>query len=260
MSNEAPRPRESPTRPSATIRDWARSIPASAALAGAMISFDLPLRAINQLGGNARLVTAGHLLAKLLWKAFALTGAKLEVRGREHIVPGQRYVLVANHQGFSDVIVISTALAELQARYVAKRELARGWPSISYLIVASGSAVIDRKQPAAAIAEIERLGHQAKREGWSVAIFPEGTRAKDGVARSWKVKGVKALLDTTGPCPVLPVSLVGGSQLFAFNGAPFKAGVEMACVVHPPIDPPGPDEDFGEWLEGLRQTVAAELR
>jgi 1-acyl-sn-glycerol-3-phosphate acyltransferase len=242
-----------------TLRDWSRSIPASLALAGAMLSFDLPLRAIDRFAGHQRLVEAGHLLAKLLWRAFTLTGAELEVRGREHIVPGERYVIVANHQGFSDVIVISSALAELQARYVAKRELARGWPSISYLIVASGSAVIDRKQPVAAIAEIERLGHQAKREGWSVAIFPEGTRAKDGVPRSWKIRGVKALLDTTGPCRVLPVSLRGGSELFAHNGAPFRAGVKMACVVHPPVDPPGPDDDFDEWLESVRQTVAAEL-
>jgi 1-acyl-sn-glycerol-3-phosphate acyltransferase len=224
-----------------------------------MLSCELPLRAIDKLGGPQRLIEAGHLFAKLLWRAFELTGAELEVRGREHIVPGERYVIVANHQGFSDVIVISSALAELRARYVAKRELARGWPSISFLIVASGSAVIDRKQPAAAIAEIERLGHQAKREGWSVAIFPEGTRAKDGVPRSWKVRGVKALLDTNGPCRVLPVSLRGGAELFAHNGAPFRAGVKMACIVHPPVDPPGAEDDFAAWLEGVRQTVAGEL-
>jgi 1-acyl-sn-glycerol-3-phosphate acyltransferase len=242
-----------------TLHDWTRSIPASAVLAGAMLSWDLPLRAIDKLGGQRRLVDAGHLLAKLLWRAFSLTGAELEVRGREHIVPGERYLLVANHQGFSDVIVISTALSQLKARYVAKRELARGWPSISYLIVASGSAVIDRKHPEAAIAEIERLGHQAKREGWSVAIFPEGTRAKDGVPRTWKSRGVKALLDTIGPCRVLPVSLRGGSELFAYNGAPFQADVKMACIVHPPIDPPGPGDDFAAWLEGVRQTVAAPL-
>jgi 1-acyl-sn-glycerol-3-phosphate acyltransferase len=242
-----------------SLRDWARSIPASAALAGAMLTFDLPLRAIDKFAGHQRLVEAGHQFAKLLWRAFTLTGAELEVRGREHIVAGERYVIVANHQGFSDVIVISSALAELQARYVAKRELARGWPSISYLIVASGSAVIDRKQPMAAIAEIERLGHQAKREGWSVAIFPEGTRARDGLPRSWKIRGVKALLDSTGPCRVLPVSLRGGSELFAHNGAPFRAGVKMACIVHPPVDPPGADEDFSQWLENVRQIVASEL-
>ncbi|PRQ06808.1 lysophospholipid acyltransferase family protein [Enhygromyxa salina] len=243
----------------ATLRDWSRSIPATALLASTMITCDLPLRAVNKLLGRASLVDAGHQLAKVMWQAFALTGATLDVVGREHVDPNERYLIVANHQGFSDVIVIATALRELQPRYVAKRELAHGWPSISYLITASGSAVIDRKHPEAAIAEIERLGRDAKREGWNVAIFPEGTRAKDGVARTWKPRGTKALLEATRPCKVLPVSLVGGSELFAHNALPFKAGVHMRCHVHPPIEPPEPNEDFAAWLEAVRQTVASVL-
>ena len=222
----------------ATLHDWARSIPATALLAGTMISCDIPLRAVGKLLGREPMVDAGHLLAHMLWQAFALTGAKLEVSGLEHIDPDERYLIVANHQGFSDVIVIATALQGLKPRYVAKRELARGWPSISYLITASGSAVIDRKHPDAAIAEIERLGRDARREGWNVAIFPEGTRAKDGVARTWKLRGTKALLDAAQPGKVLPVSLVGGSELFAHNGLPFTADVRMRCQVHPAIDPP----------------------
>ncbi|KIG12667.1 1-acyl-sn-glycerol-3-phosphate acyltransferase [Enhygromyxa salina] len=247
------------THAKATLQDWTRSIPASALLASTMLSCDLPLRAINKLRGRESLVDAGHLLAKVMWQAFAMTGATLEVVGREHIDPSARYLIVANHQGFSDVIVIATALRELKPRYVAKRELAHGWPSISYLITASGSAVIDRKQPEAAIAEIERLGRDAKREGWNVAIFPEGTRAKDGVARTWKVRGTQALLDATRPCKVLPVSLIGGSELFAHNGLPFTANVRMRCHVHPPIDPPEPSEDFAAWLETVRQTVSSVL-
>jgi 1-acyl-sn-glycerol-3-phosphate acyltransferase len=243
----------------ASVRDWVRSVPASAAMLSTMISFDLPLRAIDKLAGGPRMMDAAHVLARMLWRAFALTGARLEVSGLEHIDPKQRYLIVANHQGFSDVIVLSTVLHELQPRYVAKRELARGWPSVSYVLAASGSAIIDRRQPEAAIAEIERLGREAKREGWSVAIFPEGTRATDGIARSWKIRGTKALLDATGPCPVLPVTLVGGSQLFAHNGLPFKADVQMRCHIHPPINPPARDEDFGEWLERVRQTVTSKL-
>lgn len=245
--------------PKATLHDWTRSIPATAMLASTMIYSDLPLRAVGKLLGRESMVDAGHLLAKVMWQAFALTGATLEVVGREHIDLNERYLIVANHQGFSDVIVIATALIGLKPRYVAKRELAHGWPSISYLITASGSAVIDRKHPEAAIAEIERLGHEAKREGWNVAIFPEGTRAKDGVARTWKLRGTKALLDATGPCKVLPVSLVGGSELFAHNGLPFTADVRMRCQVHPAIDPPAPGEDFAAWLEGVRQTVTSVL-
>lgn len=240
----------------ASVRDWARSIPASTALLSMMLGFELPLRAIDKLAGHERMMDAAHLLARMMWQAFTLTGAELEVVGREHVEPGRRYVIVANHQGFSDVVVLSSVLRDMQPRYVAKRELARGWPSVSYVLAASGSAIIDRRDPHGAIAEIERLGHQAAREGWSVVIFPEGTRARDGVPRSWKIRGTKALLDATGACAVLPVSLSGGSELFAHRGLPFKAGVRMRCVFHPAVDPPGPEDDFGAWLEGVRQIVA----
>src|SRR5690349_18055508 len=131
-----PMARDPEERP--TLRDWARSVPTSAALLSAMVTFDLPLRAIDKLGGGDRLMNAAHVLARVLWRAFTLSGARLEVTGLEYVDPSRRYVIVANHQGFSDVIVISTVLSELQPRYVAKRELARGWPSISYVLAASG--------------------------------------------------------------------------------------------------------------------------
>ena len=181
-----------------SLRDWARSVPASAGMLTALLTFDLPLRAIGRSGDATRLMLAAQLLGKLLLQAFRMTGATLEVEGEEHLEPGRRYLVMANHQGFSDVIVLSKVLARYMPRYVAKRELASGWPSVSYVLAASGSAIIDRKRPSEAVAEIERLGRQARREGWSVVIFPEGTRAKDGVPRRWKVGGARALVETVG--------------------------------------------------------------
>ncbi|MCA9686856.1 MAG: 1-acyl-sn-glycerol-3-phosphate acyltransferase [Myxococcales bacterium] len=249
--------RKSSTKP--RLVDWARSLPATTGLLTAMLGFEIPLRVIGAKGSRDDLMDAGHVLADALWAALRLTGADLEVDGLDHVDSRERYVIVANHQGFSDVVVLSTTLRSLQPRYVAKRELARGWPSISYMLEGSGSAIIDRRKPNEAIGEIERLGRQAKREGWSVAIFPEGTRAKDGRPKQWKSRGVEALLATTGPCKVLPVSLWGGSELFAHNGLPFRANVELGIRIHPPVSPPAEGEDFAAWLEIQRQTVAAGL-
>lgn len=229
------------------------------AMLTAMLGFELPLRAVDKLAGQQAVVDLGHTFATILWRAMSLTGATLEVSGREHLVAGERYLILANHQGFSDVVVLSNVLREWQPRYVAKRSLARGWPSISYLLHTTGSAIIDRNQAAAAVAEIERLGHQAKRESWSVAIFPEGTRAKDGVPRRWKQGGVRALLETMGEVRVLPVSLAGGAELFAHNALPFTADVEMACHIHAPVEAPARGEDVDAWLEQQRQTVASRL-
>jgi 1-acyl-sn-glycerol-3-phosphate acyltransferase len=242
----------------ATLRDWTRSIPASVGIAASLLAFEPPLRVIGRSGDAERLMQMGHRLARMLLRSFALTGARLHVEGREHALPGRRYVIVANHQGFSDVVVLSTVLGELAPRYVAKVELARGWPSVSYMLRASGSAVIDRRKPLAAIAEIERLGHDAREHGWTVAIFPEGTRAKDGMPREWKSRGIAALLRTAGPCDVLPISLSGGSQLFAHAGLPFKADVTLGVMIHPAVQPPSElDGDaFESWLDQTRETVA----
>lgn len=246
----------------ATLRDWARSIPASVGLAASLLAFEPPLRVVGRSGDGPRLMRMGHRLASSLLRAFSLTGAQVHVEGREHVQPGHRYVIVANHQGFSDVVVLSTVLDELVPRYVAKRELAYGWPSVSYMLRASGSAVIDRRQPAAAITEIERLGRDAKQHGWTVAIFPEGTRAKDGVTRKWKSRGIAALLRTTTPCEVLPISLSGGSELFAHGGLPFKAGVTLGVKIHPAVPAPGETdgEAFEAWLEQTREQVAEGVR
>jgi 1-acyl-sn-glycerol-3-phosphate acyltransferase len=242
----------------ATLRDWARSIPASLGLAASLVAFEPPLRVIGGSGDDERLMRMGHRLALALLRSFSLTGARLHVEGREHVEPGHRYVIVANHQGFSDVVVLSSVLDDLMPRYVAKAELARGWPSVSYMLRASGSAVIDRRKPEAAIAEIERLGRDAQRHGWTVAIFPEGTRAKDGIPRNWKSRGIAALLRTAGPCEVLPISLSGGSELFAHAGLPFKAGVTLGVKIHPAIEAPAEldGEVFEAWLERTRETVA----
>ncbi|MFV8754922.1 lysophospholipid acyltransferase family protein [Nannocystaceae bacterium ST9] len=246
----------------ATLRDWARSIPASVGIMSSLLAFEPPLRVIGWSGNDARLMRMGYALASSLLRAFSMTGARVHVEGREHVVPGRRYVIVANHQGFSDVVVLSTVLDELTPRYVAKRELAYGWPSVSYMLRASGSAVIDRNQPGAAITEIERLGRDAKQHGWSVAIFPEGTRAKDGIPRNWKSRGIAALLRTTAPCEVLPISLTGGSELFSHSGLPFKAGVTLGVKIHAAVQPPDEieGEAFEAWLDRTRETVADGVR
>src|SRR3546814_15594612 len=78
--------------------------------------------------------------------------------------------------------------------FVAKAELSRGVPFVSYVLRHSGAALIDRgnsRQALKAIADMARLVH---REKLSMVIFPAGTRSLDGRVKTFAWKGLATLL------------------------------------------------------------------
>src|SRR5690242_16805255 len=65
-----------------------------------------------------------HDACSILWARgiLALVGARLVVRGAEHVSRDERYIIVANHQSILDAMVMVAALQPLTAvRMVARR-------------------------------------------------------------------------------------------------------------------------------------------
>lgn len=99
--------------------------------------------------------------------ALALLGVRLEVRGHP---PRPPFLLVANHLGYFDVVVLA---ALLDAVFVAKAEVAR-WPILGFLCRSVDTIFIDRT----ARREIPRVLGEIDRRlaaGRGVVLFPEGT-------------------------------------------------------------------------------------
>jgi 1-acyl-sn-glycerol-3-phosphate acyltransferase len=92
-------------------------------------------------------------------------------------LPRAPYLLVSNHLGYLDVIVLAS---RLPACFVAKKEV-RSWPLLGLLCKGFGTIFIDRsdrRDIPRVLVEIERS--LARGEG--VILFPEGTSASgDGV-------------------------------------------------------------------------------
>ena len=65
-------------------------------------------------------------------------------------------------------------------KFVSKKELAKGIPSISYNLRNGGAALIDRKDKKQAITEMVNFAKRVKSNNWSAVIFPEGTRIPPG--------------------------------------------------------------------------------
>ena len=240
--------------------DWAASAAAISGVFGALFTYDVVQRVAIRFGVDAhqRAVTG---MARAINRATRAAGATFRIEGKQHLQPGRPYLVVANHQSLLDIAMASDFLDRLAPRYVSKRELARGIPGVSFNLRRGGSACIDRKNPEQAIAAIEDLGRRARSEGFSVVIFPEGTRSKTGAMRPFREAGLRALVRSAPGMEVLPVTSIGGSRLFRHDLKPITRNVELAFVIHPPVVPADPDdaEAFTAFVHRLEATIASAL-
>ena len=188
--------------------------------------------------GGSRFVS----VLTMLWARFntRITPATVTVYGKEHITPGQSYVVVANHQSLFDIYAIYGYLG-MDLRWVMKKEL-RNIPVFGYACEVMGQIIVDRKNPKAALAAIEAAKSQIK-NGRSIIFFPEGTRSLDGQLQTFKAGAFKFATDMN--LPILPVTIRGSRDILPSKTIRLQPG-EMEVIVHPPIeltplDPSDPD-------------------
>jgi 1-acyl-sn-glycerol-3-phosphate acyltransferase len=239
--------------------DWIATGVSVGGVMGSLVVFDAVQRVAVLFGDKAhqRAVTG---MARSCNLALRAGGIGLHPSGLEN-AKGGPYIIVANHQSVLDISLISGFLGHLRPRYISKRELGRGVPGISYNLRRGGSALIDRKNSGQAHKEIEALAQRIREDGWSVAIFPEGTRSKTGKMKTFREAGLRTLVTNAPGVPVLPITTSGGSRLFRKNLRPVVRGVDLGIHVHPPLLPPDP-EDAEAWkgfVQELAQTIHSAL-
>ena len=92
-----------------------------------------------------------------LTKCTNLLGTTYTFKNREVIPENVPIIFVANHQSLYDIIGIIWYLRKFHAKFVSKKELGKGIPSVSYNLRHGGSALIDRKDPKQALPEIKKV-------------------------------------------------------------------------------------------------------
>src|SRR5690554_5158510 len=98
-------------------------------------------------------------------------------------------------------------LRKHHAKFISKIELTRGIPSISFNLLHGGGANIDRQDSKQSIAEILKLAKNMKKNKWSVVIFPEGTRAREGIMKSFHVGGIATILKKVPDALIVPIAI-----------------------------------------------------
>ena len=139
---------------------------------------------------------------------------RLHISGLDHILPGQPYVIVSNHQSLADIPLV--AHLRIDAKWLAKAELFR-LPLVGWLFRMSGEVPVergDRRKAARALLQCARY----LRQGLSLVFFPEGTRTRDG-------------------------------ELLPFNDGPFQLAIREGVPVLPlVVDGSGAALPRGTWI------------
>jgi 1-acyl-sn-glycerol-3-phosphate acyltransferase len=105
---------------------------------------------------------------------------RYRVSGKEHLPPSGGYVLAAGHQSNLDPWPLGLALWPKRfLRFMAKSELF--WFPIGPLIKAGGGFKVRRGK---ADTEAMDTAVELAKEGYVVAMFPEGTRRKKGAFKT----------------------------------------------------------------------------
>jgi 1-acyl-sn-glycerol-3-phosphate acyltransferase len=138
----------------------------------------------------------------------------IEIQGKENIPTEGPVLFVANHQGYADIVDILYAIDTVQVSFIAKKEFEK-FPYLGKCIRMTHGIFIQRGAGKEAIKAL-REGVKTLKQGYSLIIFPEGTRSQGNEMRSFKPGSLK--FAQKAKVPIVPVTINGPYELLEKYG------------------------------------------
>lgn len=160
---------------------------------------------------------------------FPLMGKRVHTQGRENIVKGKRYILLANHASMFDITAIMAVCPNVS--WFGHERLLR-IPLFKQMLLMTDyipMRINNIKNTRIMLNELKE-----KAENRTVAIFPEGTRTLDGKLNSF-YRGFIHLLRATEH-DILPVTLNGFYKLKPKNRFSIHFGSRLEIHIHPSLE------------------------
>lgn len=157
--------------------------------------------------------------------------------------PRRPYVVVANHESYADIFLVSHLKWEM--KWLAKDTIFR-IPIMGWMMRMAGDIPIIRGNRGSGVQALEECRERlAKRV--SVMIFPEGTRTRSDELLPFK-DGAFQLAVSTGT-PIIPIAIAGTRYAMAKGSFSFRRA-NAICRVLEPIETTGLN---GSDVAGLRE-------
>ena len=142
------------------------------------------------------------LAQKMARGILKLIGAKLHVEGKENLLDKGTCVYMGTHKSYLDILILMV-LVEEPLTFIGKAEVDK-IPFIGTWFHAAGGIPMERDDIRQSFKVILEAIEQLK-DGHSVAIFPEGTRAKGREMGDFKAGSFK--LATKANVPIIPIAM-----------------------------------------------------
>jgi len=175
----------------------------------------------------------------------------LKVEGRKKIRWKEAYVYVVNHQSYFDIMVLYTILRPY--KYLAKESLKKipaiglGMIFNQYIFVKRG----DRKSRGEAL----RKCREWLKRGVSIAIFPEGTRSKNGQLQNFHSGAFRIAIEEG--VPIVPVIIKGTRDILPRSSFLLGGRANISLKVQDPV----PTKDYSmDQVEELKQKIHAQMK
>lgn len=210
----------------------------------ALATFALPAQTRwRVISGWARIV---------IWLSRTVLKLRFTVRGLEHI-PREPAIILSKHQSAWETIAFQCIFPPHV--HVLKRSLL--WiPFFGWGLALMSPIAIDRSRGAQALKSMAQKGKQRLAEGFSVLIFPEGTRTPPGTRATYHSGG--AWLAVRTGAAVVPVAHNAG--VYWGKNAFLKRPGEITVIIGEPIQPAGlkPEalnEKVEAWIESRMEAL-----
>jgi 1-acyl-sn-glycerol-3-phosphate acyltransferase len=188
---------------------------------------------------------AGVIMHKLNRLIMLLMGAKLDIKGT---YDPNADMLVLNHQGIMDIVAIE-AFRNHDICWVAKKELFET-PWFGYILKNSGMISLDRGSRSGLVKLFKDVKEKLEKEHRQIAIFPEGTRAKDQKLLKFK-QGTQMIADKM-KLKVQPVIITGSKWVLNEHNKTGHSGT-IHIEFLDTIDVSQADENWFEQLYSMMQ-------
>lgn len=181
-------------------------------------------------------------------------GSQIVVKGEENLPEGN-CVFIANHQSYVDIPSV-LGYVKKPLGFIAKKELIN-IPFLSTWMKEIHCVFLDRKNMRTAVLSIND-GIKNLKNGYSMLIFPEGTRSKGPKVGEFKRGSLKLAIKAN--VPIVPITLDGTYKSFEGNGNRAKAAKIVITISEPIYLDKISKEEKANLANHIREIIVSNLQ